>query len=263
MQRLRPYSKQITLTALLLTALLPINTSAMHIMEGYLPPLWCIVWYVVATPFVVVGAVKLIKLAKTDPKIRMLIALIAAFAFVLSALKIPSVTGSCSHPTGTSLGAVIFGPWVMAVVSVVVLLFQAIMLAHGGITTLGANTFSMGIVGPFVAFFIYWLVGKKLKGNIDFAVFLAAFFGSLCTYVITSLQLAISFPDSVTGILGSFIEFASVFALTQAPLSIIEGLLTMLVFRYLRSYSINELVKLNVIETQTPAGPSKTAVKEA
>ncbi len=71
----------------------------------------------------------------------MLLAVVAAYAFILSAMKIPSVTGSCSHPTGTGLAAIIFGPFVASVVGVIVLLFQAILLAHGGITTLGANTF--------------------------------------------------------------------------------------------------------------------------
>ena len=74
-----------------------------------------------------------------------------AFAFVLSALKIPSITGSCSHPTGVGLGAILFGPMTMAVLGLIVLLFQALLLAHGGLTTLGANTFSMAIAGPIVS----------------------------------------------------------------------------------------------------------------
>ena len=87
----------------------------------------------------------------------MLLGVAAAFTFVLSALKMPSVTGSCSHPTGTGLGAVLFGPAAMAPIGMVVLLFQAILLAHGGLTTLGANIFSMAIVGPFAAAAIYRL----------------------------------------------------------------------------------------------------------
>ena len=61
--------------------------------------------------------------------------------FVISSLKIPSVTGSCSHMTGTGLGAILFGPTAAGVLGLIVLLFQAILLAHGGLTTLGANTF--------------------------------------------------------------------------------------------------------------------------
>ena len=72
---------------------------------------------------------------------KMLIAVVGAFAFVLSALKIPSVTGSSSHPTGVGLAAILFGPAITSVLGLIVLIFQAILLAHGGITTLGANVF--------------------------------------------------------------------------------------------------------------------------
>ena len=40
--------------------------------------------------------------------LKMLLGLVAAYAFILSAMKIPSVSGSCSHPTGTGLSAIIF-----------------------------------------------------------------------------------------------------------------------------------------------------------
>ena len=78
----------------------------------------------------------------------MLLGLCGAFAFVLSSLKIPSVTGSCSHPTGVGLAAILFGPSVACIMALIVLLFQALLLAHGGLTTLGANVFSMGVAGP-------------------------------------------------------------------------------------------------------------------
>ncbi|RYD04043.1 hypothetical protein N752_16770 [Desulforamulus aquiferis] len=50
------------------------------------------------------------KIVSEKPELKMLLGLVCAFAFVLSALKIPSVTGSCSHPTGVGLGAILFGP---------------------------------------------------------------------------------------------------------------------------------------------------------
>ena len=66
----------------------------------------------------------------------MILGLSGAFVFILSALKIPSVTGSSSHPTGVGLGSILFGPLAMSVVGSIVLLFQAVLLAHGGLTTL-------------------------------------------------------------------------------------------------------------------------------
>ncbi|MEG1384146.1 MAG: energy-coupling factor ABC transporter permease, partial [Oscillospiraceae bacterium] len=123
--------------------------SAMHIMEGYLPLPHAIAWGAVCLPFLVWGVISIRNTTKKSRKTVLLFAMVGAFAFVLSALKIPSVTGSSSHPTGTGLGAILFGAPPMAVLGLIVLLFQAVLLAHGGLTTLGANTFSMAIAGPF------------------------------------------------------------------------------------------------------------------
>src|SRR5690349_22052062 len=129
----------------------------MHIMEGLLPAGHCVAWPAVSAPFVVHGGIRLRRVMREHPQMRLTLAASGAFCFVLSALKMPSVTGSCSHPTGTGLGAVLFGPGVMSVLGTIVLLFQALLLAHGGLTTMGANIFSMAIVGPWVSYGLYKL----------------------------------------------------------------------------------------------------------
>ena len=118
----------------------------MHIMEGYLPVEWCIVWFIISFIIVAFGIYQIKKIVDENPETKALLAVSGAFMFILSSLKLPSVTGSCSHPCGNGLGAALFGPAVTAVLATIVLLFQAILLAHGGLTTLGANIFSMGIV---------------------------------------------------------------------------------------------------------------------
>lgn len=203
----------------------------MHIMEGFLPLIWVIFWYAISTPFIVYGVWRLKKIVSEYPESKPMLAVAGAFAFVLSSLKIPSVTGSCSHPTGTGFGAIVFGPAITSVMSAIVLLYQALLLAHGGITTLGANTFSMGIVGPIVAYLVYKALRSIAGFNI--AVFAAATLGDLATYVTTSIQLALAFPAPVGGVLKSFLGFAGIFAVTQVPLAIIEGLITVLLLRYL------------------------------
>lgn len=233
-------TKKIYLLAVLL-CMMPSTAFAMHIMEGFLPPVWAAVWYAAMIPFVVVGLSSIKKLIREDPSNKMLLGFVGAFAFVLSALKLPSVTGSCSHPTGVGLGAILFGPWVMSVIGMIVLLFQALLLAHGGLTTLGANTFSMAIVGPFVSYAIYKLA-KKMGASRSIAVFLAAALGDLMTYVVTSFQLAIAFPAEVGGFAASFTKFIGIFALTQVPLAISEGLLTVIVVNLLSAYDSNTLV---------------------
>lgn len=204
----------------------------MHIMEGFLPVGHAIGWFAASAPFVVAGVVSLKKILRERPEARLTLAAAGAFAFVLSALKMPSVTGSCSHPTGTGLGAIIFGPAVMAVLGTIILLFQALLLAHGGLTTLGANVFSMAIVGPWVSWAI-WRGASKFGASVGVAIFLAAALGDLSTYATTSVQLALAYPDPASGFLGAVLKFGGIYAVTQIPLSIAEGLLTVVVINAL------------------------------
>jgi len=172
---------------------------------------------------------------EAQPELKMVLGVSAAFTFVLSALKLPSVTGSCSHPTGTGLGAILFGPLVMAPLGAIVLLFQALLLAHGGLSTLGANVFSMAVVGPLAAWGVY--KGARWIGlPAGLGVFLGAALGDLLTYVTTSFQLALAFPSAQGGVLVSFQKFAGIFAFTQLPLAICEGLLTVVIYNLLHQF---------------------------
>lgn len=232
---------QILLTGGVLAALvglLTVNAGAMHIAEGYLPVNWCLLWGAVCVPFVVAGFFSIKKRIDQAPKAKILLAMCGAFAFVLSALKLPSFNGSCSHPTGVGLGAILFGPLTMAVLGLIVLLFQALLLAHGGLTTLGANTFSMAIAGPILSWGVYKLL-RKANAPAAVAVFAAAALGDLFTYVITSLQLGI--------VNGGMVKFLTIFAVTQVPLAIAEGLLTVVIFNVLEKYSKAELQELRVL----------------
>lgn len=219
------------------------NCFAMHIMEGFLESKWALVWFIISGPFVVIGYRRIKKITENNKKLKLLIAMVAAFALVLSALKIPSVTGSCSHPTGVGLGAVLFGPFVMSFMSVIILLFQALFLAHGGVSTLGANIFSMGVVGPVVTFLLFVLL-RKLKVKQSIAVFAGAMFGSISTYLTTSIQLGMAFPMAESGIWGSFVKFSGIFAVTQIPIAISEGILTVILFNIMVKYSYDDIAEL-------------------
>ena len=85
---------------------LALPAGAMHIAEGMLPAPWAFGWMAVCVPFVAAGFLSIKKKVSADARAKVLLAMCGAFAFVLSALKIPSVVnGSCSHPTGVGLGA--------------------------------------------------------------------------------------------------------------------------------------------------------------
>jgi cobalt/nickel transport system permease protein len=225
----------------------------MHIAEGFLPPAHAIGWTVAAAPFVVHGARAVVREVRENPESTLLLGAAGAFTFVLSAIKLPSVTGSSSHPTGTGAGAILFRPPVMALLGTVVLLFQALLLAHGGITTLGANAFSMAVVGPWAGYGAYRLT-RALGGGLLPAVFFAMALADLATYVTTAFQLALAFPDAESGIAGSMAKFLGVFAVTQIPLAIGEGLLGVLLFRALVTNARPELERLRVL----PAEPEES-----
>lgn len=222
---------------------------AMHIMEGYLPASFCLMWGILCLPFLALSVFKIKQIVRHNRKALLLLAMAGAYVFVLSALKIPSVTGSSSHPTGTGLGAILFGPAPMALVGLIALLFQAILLAHGGLTTLGANTFSMAVAGPFVCYAAYRTC-LFLKANRLLAVFAGATLGSLFTYCLTSLQLALAFPSDLGGVWASALKFMAIFALTQVPLSIIEGLLTVVAVMGLESFARPELTDLGYCQKE-------------
>ncbi|KAJ50334.1 cobalt/nickel transport system permease protein [Clostridium tetanomorphum] len=221
------------------------NVYAMHIAEGFLPPTWAGVYFVIAAPFIIIGLKQVREKGGKSKDIKMLLGLVAAYAFILSAMKIPSVTGSCSHPTGTGLSAIIFGPFISSVVGIIVLLFQALLLAHGGLTTLGANTVSMGIAGPIVSYLIY--IGLKNK-NKKAAVFLAACLGDLTTYFVTAVQLSLAFPAQNGGVGAAFVKFFSIFSITQIPLAIVEGILTVVIFEFIEKYSAKEIQILSEVK---------------
>ena len=238
----------VALTAALSLALCAApSTSAMHIMEGYLPPSFCVIWGVICLPVLAAGVISIRRIAGEQRKAMLLLAMAGAFVFVISSLKIPSVTGSCSHMTGTGLAAILFGVPATAVLGIIVLVFQAILLAHGGLTSLGANTFSMAIAGPLVSWGLY-RAGRKLNIPRKLNLFLAAAIGDLFTYCVTSLQLAMAYPSANGGVAASTVEFLGVFAPTQLPLAIIEGLLTMLVVMGLESYAMPELRTIGYAE---------------
>lgn len=231
----------------------------MHIAEGILSPTECAIWYAAAAPFVIHGAREVVRQVKHHPENKLLLATAGAFTFVLSAIKLPSVSGSSSHPTGTGVGAVLFKPPVMAFLGMIVLIFQALLLAHGGISTLGANTFSMAIAGPWVGYAFYKLT-KKLGGPDALAIFGCMVFSDFATYCVTSFQLAFAFPDPDSGVMGAAGKFLSIFAVTQIPLALAEGVLGILLFRFLAKVAAPQLTRLGVL---SPVAGTAAQPKEA
>ena len=70
------------------------------------------------------------------------------------------------------------------------------------------------------------------------------FLGDLFTYCVTSFQLALAYPSEVGGIGASIAKFLGIFATTQLPLAVIEGILTVVIVIALETYAKDELSSL-------------------
>ena len=201
----------------------------MHISDGVLTAGWIIFWYVIAAVFVIVGVRQITTKRKNNPAYMSMLALLGAAVFVISVWHIPvPVAGSCSHPIGTPMAAMVIGPFPTVVISGIALFFQ-MFLAHGGLTTLGANIFSMGIAGTFVGFFTF-LGLKKAGASIWFSAGIGALLGDLVTYITTALIIALAVQPS--NVLTYWGIYTFEFLPTQVPLAIVEFVFTAAAVQY-------------------------------
>ena len=226
--------------------------NAMHISEGILPFGWAVLWFVVALPFVALGLQRLNDLSRNDLAMKPLVGLMAAVVFVISCMPIPVPTaGTCSHPCGTGIAAILVGPFVSVLITAVALLIQALFLAHGGISTWGADIVSMGVVGSFTGWFVFR--GLRLVGaNLTVAGFMAGLLTDWATYLTTSVELASGIRgDAPFWPLCGKIVIA--FIPTQLPLGILEGAMTAGMVVLLQRKRPDLLIKMRVIkENEVP-----------
>ena len=110
-------------------------------------------------------------------------------------------------------------------ISVIALFFQAIFFAHGGITTIGANTFSMGICGAFIGYFS-WKLLRSLRSPLWLAAGAAGFLGDLVTYLAAAFQLALNVPGGHLSFFQQWMVFFLGYGPTQLPLAILEAIFT-------------------------------------
>jgi cobalt/nickel transport system permease protein len=131
----------------------------MHIPDGYLGPATYGAMYAVTIPFWAAASWKLNKTLKA--KQAPYLALGAAFSFVIMMFNIPIIGGTTGHATGATLIAILLGPWAALISMSVALIIQALLFGDGGITTIGANCFNMGVVGVFTGYGVYRLVAAN------------------------------------------------------------------------------------------------------
>jgi cobalamin biosynthesis protein CbiM len=85
-----------------------LTTTAMHIPDGYLSPITCLVMFLIVLPFWYVGLKKLRE--KLNARSAPLIAFLAAFSFIIMMFNLPLPGGTTGHAVGGMLAAIVLGP---------------------------------------------------------------------------------------------------------------------------------------------------------
>ncbi len=135
----------------------------MHIPDGYLSPATCAALYAGASPFWYLSLRRVKKTLNT--RLVPLLALFAAFSFVVMMFNIPLPGGTTGHAVGAAVAAIVLGPWASILAISTALLIQAVFFGDGGITAFGANCFNMAVVASLVAYAVYRLLASRSALN--------------------------------------------------------------------------------------------------
>lgn len=195
----------------------------MHLSEGILPAAQAIAWGLVSAPFVVHSARRL----RRQPELRARFGVATALAFAVTLFPIPVPgLGATSHMCATPFLALILGPSFLALPMTLSLLAQALLFAHGGLSTLGANVFTLGIAGPWVAWGLARLLRRLGLGS-RWTAGLACALAAAAVYALDAVMLGLALRG--TQPFGHWVKVALLgFAPVQGPLLVLEGVLSAL-----------------------------------
>jgi cobalt/nickel transport system permease protein len=219
-----------------------LGTTAMHIPDGYLSPITSLIMFLLVLPFWMIGIRKIRQTmnARSVP----LIALMAAFSFVIMMFNVPLPGGTTGHAVGAALAAIILGPEVATIAISIALIIQALFFGDGGILAIGANCFNMAVAIPYISYAIYRafakgspvtssrrLVGAALGGwvGVTAGAFLTAVefgFQPLLFKAADGSPLYAPYPLSVA--------IPAMLIPHMLVASVVEGVLTALVLAYLQ-----------------------------
>jgi cobalt/nickel transport system permease protein len=221
----------------------------MHISEGIITGLPALGYTVVAVALTAVGVQKMKTFITEHPEKKPLLAMGGAFIFLLSLIPIPAFTGTCSHPAGSPLAAILLGPWIGLTLTAMSLFLQAAFFAHGGFSTWGANVITLGVGGAFCG----WLAFKAARQaglSLVVSAALGGLIGDLMTYATAglSLSLVMAFgPNPQLSFSQYLVAIYAAYLPTQGPIAIGEMFLTGLLVGYVFKQRPEILQELKVV----------------
>jgi len=227
----------------------------MHIPDGYLSPQTYVPLYGASLAFWAIALKKLKK--ELSVKHIPYLAMAAAFSFLIMMFNVPIPGGTTGHAVGAGIIAILLGPWTAVIAVSVSLIIQAIVFGDGGITAIGANCFNMAVVMPFVSYWVFKLIRGNAVGGarLSIAAFLSGYVGLSIAAIATGFEFGIQ-PLIASGADGRplYAPYPLSVALPAMALehmlsfSIVEGVVTVLLFKYFAKHESGMVYALKVKE---------------
>ncbi len=213
----------------------------MHIPDGYLGPPTYVAAYAACAPLWATAA-RRVK-GTIDARRAPLLAISAAFSFLVMMFNIPLPGGSTGHAVGGVLIAIAVGPWGAMLSISIALVIQALLFGDGGVTAIGANCLNIAFVMPFAGYAVYRLLsavfpagrGRAVAAGIGGWVGLNA--AAFTTAVLFGIQPLLHTAPDGRALYSPYPLSVAVHAMMLQHLTLfggIEALITGLVVRYLQ-----------------------------
>jgi len=194
----------------------------LHLPDGLIP-LWQAAIYWILT--MIILALYLYKLSKTEDKQKVLIntAILAAVTFAASSISIPSPFGVPIHLFIIPLVVILLGPLSGVAVAFLCFIAQFLFLGMGGITSLGANVVTMGIVMSFSTYYFY-----RFTAELDdrLSIFSGTFMGIIMATIAQVVILLIAGVATLEVLLSTLVPF-------YLFVGVVEGIINIFIISFL------------------------------
>jgi len=174
-------------------ALIPNAPARMHIPDGFLSTPVAIVLWIISI-LVVSYSLRRVREDLGERQVP-LMGVLAACIFAGQMLNFTVIGGTSGHLMGAALATILLGPWAGILTLTSVVSIQALIFQDGGLLALGGNIFNMGIVGSFVAYFVFRTF-RRLAGDKPRGIFVGGFVAAWLSIELASLGVALQLAVS-------------------------------------------------------------------
>ncbi|MBU4536288.1 MAG: energy-coupling factor ABC transporter permease [Euryarchaeota archaeon] len=189
----------------------------MHVPDGIIPLSQSVIYWIISIITVIIYTYKISRDENKEKRV-FTTALLVVASIIGSSLSIPSPLGVPIHFFIIPLVAIILGPLSASVVAFLTLIIQYFFLGMGGITTLGANTFTIGVVLSFSAYIFYTLL-KDL--DLRLGIFSGTFMGIIMATLAHVLILLVAGIATLEVLIATLVPFYLFIAVLESAASVV------------------------------------------